>query len=78
MNVRQEIDKFSLVEDRQALHWLFDRYHWQSQWAFVASCSHERYGYRSYETNRVWKPTIEGRILYENQKKFDLPAEIKL
>ncbi|PKO58764.1 MAG: hypothetical protein CVU24_16625 [Betaproteobacteria bacterium HGW-Betaproteobacteria-18] len=64
MNVRDEIDKFADEADKPVLHWLFDRYHMASEWGFVAKCTHQRYGTRSYETNRVWTPTEEGRALY--------------
>ena len=70
MNVRKEIDKFAKKEDRSILHWLLDRYSWSSQWQFVSTCSFERYGTQSYEANRVWSPTIEGRVLYESKDKL--------
>lgn len=74
MDVRSEIDQFASESDRPILHWLFERYHLQSQWSFVATCTHQRYGKLSYQTNRVWTPTIEGRALYnylhqENQNE---------
>ena len=64
MNVRLEIEKFSDEKDKPILNWLFDRYHWQSQWKFVAKCRHQRYGAYSYQTNRIWSPTEEGLSLY--------------
>jgi hypothetical protein len=64
MNIRNEIDLFASDTDKSVLHWLFDKYHMASQWAFVARCEHQRYGALSYETNRVWIPTEEGRALH--------------
>jgi len=63
-NVRKEIDTHAAEVDKPVLHWLFDRYHWASQWRFVATCTHRRYGYWSYEMRRIWAPTEEGHILY--------------
>ena len=67
MNIRKEIDEFSAKDDRHILHWLLDRYSLDRQWPFVSTCSFERYGTQSYEANRVWSPTIEGRVLYESR-----------
>lgn len=64
MDVRREIDLYALPEDRPVLHWLFDRYHWESQWRFVAACTMQRYGTYSYEVHRVWAPTPEGRAIH--------------
>ena len=85
MNIRKEIDSFAAKDDRLILHWLFNKYHMRSQWTFVATCTHERYGPLSrdggsyvlvdgevyYETNRIWAPTNEGRILYEKEQAND-------
>jgi len=65
MNIRAEIEKYADEKDKPALHWLFSRYHLVSQWRFVASCTHKRYGTLSYQTHRVWAPTHEGRVLFE-------------
>jgi len=64
MNVRAEINTFAKDADKPVLNWLFDHYHFESQWRFVAKCTHARYGTLSYQTNRVWSPTDEGRALY--------------
>ena len=71
MSVLNEINKFADKADKPALRWLFSRYHWASQWDFVADCTFKRYGTRSYEVNRVWRPTEEGRILYRH--RMELP-----
>lgn len=71
MNIRFEIDNFAVAEDRSILHWLFDHYSLQSQWGFVTTCRHQRYGKLSYQTNRVWIPTIEGRALYAQRTMID-------
>ena len=65
MKVRDEIEKYAHEDDKPALRWLFGKYHWESQWHFVARCRFERYGKMSYECNRVWFPTSEGRVLYK-------------
>lgn len=66
MDVKREIKKFSAPEDKKILLGLFERYHWESQWRFVAKCRLERYGKLSFQTNRVWFPTEEGKILYKH------------
>ena len=70
MNVLDEINKFADEADKPALRWLFGRYHWASQWRFVAQCTHQRYGEFSYQTNRVWRPTDEGRVLYRHNQEL--------
>ncbi len=64
MKVRDEITAYASDEDKPILVWLFDRYHWESQWRFVAAYRWQRYGVESYKVNRVWVPTQEGRALY--------------
>lgn len=68
MKIREEIKKFASEDDKPVLNWLFDRYHYQSEWSFVADCTFEKYGYRSYESNRIWTPTKEGRAIYAQLK----------
>jgi len=67
MKVRDEIKAYAKKEDRSALDWLLDRYHWESQWRFVAACTFVRHGAHSYQLHRVWAPTPEGWILYKNR-----------
>lgn len=64
MKIREEIQQLSKPEDRPILEWLFNHYHWASQWSFVATFTHLRYGTESYEVHRVWAPTKEGRAIY--------------
>ena len=64
MHIRVEIDRYSAPDDKPVLQWLFDRYHMASQWQFVATCEHDRYGKASHQTNRRWIPTKEGRVIY--------------
>jgi len=66
MKVFDEINKFATEEDKPILIWLFNRYHWASQWQFVASCKFVKYGTLSYQSNRVWYPTPEGRTLFNH------------
>ena len=62
--IRGEIIRFASDKDIPILLWLFEKYHIESQWHFVARCIHQKYGKFSYQTNRIWKPTKEGYILY--------------
>ncbi len=64
MSILKEIEEFAEERDKPVLRWLIERYHMRSKWAFVTTCTHERYGELSYQTNRVWRPTWEGRVLY--------------
>lgn len=67
MKIRSEILNHAADSDKECLLWLLVRYPWRSQWAFVATCTHQRYGVLSYQTHRVWAPTIEGRLLYDHK-----------
>ena len=69
MNVRNEIERFAKEDDKPILLGLFSRYHWASQWRFVATCILKKRGEASYECDRVWSPTEEGRILYKYMNK---------
>lgn len=64
MKVREEIQQLSTPEDRPILEWLFEHYHWASQWEFVATFTLLRYGIEIYKVHRVWTPTTEGRAIY--------------
>jgi hypothetical protein len=64
MKVREEINKYSTEEDKPILLELFSRYHWQSEWNFVAKCRFEKTGVYSYNLKRIWYPTEEGKILF--------------
>lgn len=68
MNVRDEIKLYAKDADQPCLNWLFERYHWESKWRFVATCAFKRYGPKSYDSHRVWAPTPEGRVLFESGK----------
>jgi hypothetical protein len=70
MNVREEI-LAGPEADRDVLIWLVERYHWESQWRFVASCKHEPYGPYSYQTRRVWIPTREGQVLFSHREELE-------
>ena len=71
MNVRDEINTNANESDKAVLLWLFERYHMESQWHFVACCTFERYGNLSYQAHRIWKPTPEGVILYSHAHKME-------
>ena len=68
MSIREDIRLHAATEDKPCLNWLLDRYHWASQWSFVAKFDPVRYGPLSYQVNRVWVPTPEGLALYEYDK----------
>lgn len=61
MSVKQEIEN---SEEPEILRWLFERYHMESKWSFVAKHIFAQHGRQSYPAPRTWKPTPEGRVLY--------------
>lgn len=65
MTIQEEIEEFADDTDKPVLRWLFDQYHWESQWNFVAHYQWIRYGSLSYEVKRIWSPTTEGYVLYD-------------
>jgi hypothetical protein len=65
MKVRDEISRLASESDKPVLLWLFDRYHFEWQWRFVAKCRFQKYGEFSYQYHRIWEPTREGRSLFE-------------
>lgn len=77
MDIRREIDLHALPADQPVLHWLFSRYHWESQWRFVATCTMQRHGVSSYQTHRVWAPTTEGRVLFTHQGLLDRISDLE-
>ena len=70
MDIKREIEQFAKEKDKPILFWLFQNYHFASQWQFVANYSFERYGKLSYQTNRIWRPTKEGIILYNHRDEL--------
>jgi hypothetical protein len=70
--VRDEINNYADEDDKPILLWLLTKYHWQSQWQFVAVSTLVRDEKLRIAYNRIWKPTIEGRILYNNRTEFEL------
>lgn len=68
MNIIEEVNCFSNTKDKPILLWLFKNYHMASQWRFVANCTFGKYSKYSYQSNRIWKPTREGLILYHYNK----------
>lgn len=68
MTVRDDIERHASEDDKPILLWLLGRYSLESQWRFVAAMKRKRYGVYSYHVHRVWSPTREGRILYENRE----------
>ena len=78
MTVRDEINKYASEQDKDALLWLLDRYHRQSQWQFVAKCRHVQHGEKSYHSHRVWSPTPEGMTLYRAWRPVTTPPDLKL
>lgn len=66
MKVRGEIEKNSKPEHREALLWLFGKYHMESQWRFVAKAVIEKLGAEYDNVRRSWVPTEEGMTLYNH------------
>ncbi len=60
MKIRNEIEKYAAEKDRPALRWLFERYHFASEWRVVARCHFDRCGDQSYMVHRVWVPSAIG------------------
>lgn len=71
MNVRQEIEQLSCAEEKPVLLWLFEKYHWASEWRMMAMC--EFIG-KTPNSRRRWHPTPTGISLYENAQ---LRAEVE-
>lgn len=67
MNVRDEIEKYSSETDKPILLWLFERYHWASEWRLMAHCTFEG-KFMKGTSHRVWKPQGTGVTLYEHAK----------
>lgn len=65
MNVKKEINNYAQKNNKDILLWLFERYHYQSQWQFVAKCSFA-------DMKREWYPTSEGMILYDYHHDLNL------
>jgi hypothetical protein len=66
MKIREEIERYSSEENKPILNWLFDHYHWPSQWLFVAVCKWASVEGKAMHGNRIWIPTREGKALYEH------------
>lgn len=64
MKVREEIEEYAAEADKPVLLWLFDRYHWESEWKFVARCTFDMSAKSGFGGNRIWTPTPEGLSLY--------------
>ncbi len=65
--IRKQIDLYAHDNDKKILHCLFDHYHYQSEWNFVAKGSYKRLTNGNYQC--VWEPTDAGRILYAHHSK---------
>lgn len=66
MNIDDEIRLYSADSDVPALLWLSGKYHWPTQFRFVAT-----YQWDLTPDNkmyRLWEPTPEGRVLFESGK----------
>lgn len=48
------------------LLWLFERYHWDSEWRVMAVPKWTRYGTQSYETRLSYTPSAVGQNLYDH------------
>ena len=62
------INKYSKEEDKPILLWLLHKYRWSSQFPFVASVHFKKETPDSWP-HHVYKPTKEGRILYNYFKE---------
>jgi hypothetical protein len=75
MKVRDEIKKYASEDDKPVLLWLFERYHWASEWNFVARCTWKQYGTQSYMVHRVWIPSAAGYQLYATKVLYEALLE---
>ena len=77
MKASEEIKKWANEEDKEILLWLISRYHYQSDFYFVAGCRFEgKYGFE--EVKKIWYPRIEGIVLYNNRDELErLSGELK-
>ncbi len=71
---RKAIDMYALESDKPVLNWLLDKYHWSSQWRFVAKCTMVKRGKQSWACNRVYSPTPEGILLYNHRDELTTSA----
>ncbi len=69
MNVREEINAHAIEQNKPILTWLFDRYHMQSEWFFVAHCARKKEPRAKYGSVRVWSPSEAGQRLYDYEHK---------
>ena len=65
MNVKGEINKYANSEDKDALLWLFSKYHWTISWLFVADFTWISQG------KRKWWPSKAGAVLYKHRKELE-------
>lgn len=77
MNVRKEIAEHAKEEDKEILTWLFNRYHKEREWFFVAKCRFERFGKYSYQAHRIWAPTNAGRAIFLCEKAIAQSIEVR-
>lgn len=66
MNIPATIKAHAAPNDRPVLLWLFERYHMQSEWHFVANVEHQpiKQDGRTVDYRIVYSPTAAGRALY--------------
>ncbi len=60
--VREEINKRSAPDDKPILLALLNKYRYQSEFSFVATCTFVKAPYPN--NHRIWKPTAEGYVIY--------------
>lgn len=71
MKVREEIEQYALEEDKEALLWLLEKFHWASEWFFVVEhAGSKKTGRYSYDFATIWKPTKAGAILFKHRDEF--------
>jgi hypothetical protein len=65
MKVRDEINKYASEAEKPILLWLFDRWHMESEWHMMASCTFDG---RYPASKRIWHPSAVGLKLYQYEK----------
>jgi hypothetical protein len=65
-----EISRYSEEIDKECLLWLLAKYHWSSQFQFVAYCEHVKRSNQFMDSYRKWHPTEEGWLLFKHRNEL--------
>lgn len=65
-----EINNYSEESEKECLLWLLTKYHWSSQFKFVAYCEHVKRSDYFMDSYRKWYPTKEGLLLFKYRNEL--------